>query len=267
MLQLWTSLLPDWSGQAAAGEPAWLVPQFYDPAADRFPVSIHSWLLRTPRHTILIDTCAGNAKPRPTFRLLDQLETPYLQNLAQAGVTPAEVDYVICTHLHVDHVGWNTRLEGGRWVPTFPKAQYLLPRLDCESADRRGALYRDSILPVIESGQARFVEGDERLMDEMQLVPARGHSPGQMAVQVRSLGDEAMFTGDVVHHPLQIRHPEWNSNLCEDADMARRTRRRILEHCAQNGSRIFPAHFANPHYGRVSLATGQFDFVPGGGEA
>lgn len=272
-LELPGTLLPDWRSELANEHLDWLLPRFYVPNRDRFPVSIHSWLLRSGTKTILIDTCAGNGKTRPTYRRLERLDTPYLDRLASAGVRPEDVDFVICTHLHVDHVGWNTTYVEGQWRPTFPNAQYILSRLDCEARDpahghaREGtpehAIYADSVLPVMEAGQARIVDGDEEVDEYIDLVPARGHSPGQMAVRVQSRGCEALFVGDVMHHPLQIRFPEWNSRLCEDGENARKTRRRILEHCAAHGSLLLPAHFAAPHYGRVCRSGNSYAFVPG----
>jgi len=265
-------LFAEWRKEMADEYRDWLVPDFYSPDADTFHVSIHSWLLRTPRHTILIDTCGGNAKLRPASPRFHQLDTPYLERLAAAGVAPADVDYVICTHFHVDHVGWNTRLVDGRWVPTFPKATYVLSRLECEVRDPRrtpgkeptpgNLIFNDSILPVIESGQARMVEGDERVLEGIDLTPTHGHSPGQMAVRVQSRGEEGMFIGDVMHHPLQVYHPNWNSRFCEDPEAARRTRLRVLEHCAEHQSLVLPAHFATPHCGKVVRREGRFAFVP-----
>jgi glyoxylase-like metal-dependent hydrolase (beta-lactamase superfamily II) len=255
-----------------AGEYDWLVPDFYIPEADNFQVSIHSWLLRTPSHTILIDTCGGNAKVRPASPRFHQLNTPYLERLQAAGVAPGDVDYVICTHFHVDHVGWNTRLVEGRWVPTFPKATYILSRIECEARDPRrdpskaptpgNLIFLDSVLPVIEAGQARLVEGDERILEGIGLMPTHGHSPGQMAVRVQSRGEEGMFIGDVMHHPLQIYNPGWNSRFCEDAETARRTRLRVLGHCADHDSLMLPAHFARPHCGKVVRRGERFAFVP-----
>jgi glyoxylase-like metal-dependent hydrolase (beta-lactamase superfamily II) len=271
-LELWTTLLPDWRKEMADQHREWLAPRFYTPDRDMFKVSIHSWLVKTPRHQILIDTCSGNHKLRPTFKLLNQLDTPWLDRLQGAGVSPEDVDYVICTHFHVDHVGWNTRRVGNRWVPTFPNATYVLSRVEREVRDpqfgvaKQGSpdhmIFLDSILPVIEAGQARMVEGDEALAEGVDLVPAPGHAPGQMAVRVRSRGEEAMFVGDVMHHPLQIHHPQWNTNLCEDPDMARRTRVRILEHCVEHASLLAPAHFASPHCGQVIRAGSGFAFQP-----
>lgn len=267
-----STLLPDWKQGRVPMDLACLAPDFYDARNDRFRVSIHSWLLKHGTLRILIDTCAGNRKHRPGFKLLHELDTPWLSRLGQAGVQPERVDFVVCTHFHVDHVGWNTRLVDHRWVPTFPNARYIFPRLEREALDpafgiakpgsSEHAIYLDSILPIIEAGQAVFVEGDESITPGVDLMPVPGHSKGQIAVRVHSRGAEAMFVGDVVHHPLQIHHPEWNSALCEDPVMARDTRVKVLHHCARNASLIAPAHFARPHCGRVVRDSSGFRFLP-----
>jgi glyoxylase-like metal-dependent hydrolase (beta-lactamase superfamily II) len=271
-LELWSSMLPDWQQQMASENHAWLTPDFYAPESDRFKISIHSWLVKRAEHRILIDTCAGNQKIRPTFKLVNELDTPWMERLGEAGVSPEDVDFVICTHFHVDHIGWNTRLEGCRWVPTFPNAKYVFPRREFEALDpafgiaKPGSaahlIFLDSILPVIEAGQAMFVEGDESILEGVDLIPAPGHSPGQVAVRIRSRGEEAMFVGDVLHHPLQIYHPDWNTSLCEDPVEARRTRLSVLNHCAQHGSLLAPAHFGRPHCGNVRRELSGFSFVP-----
>lgn len=271
-LELRSALLPDWRKELADKHRDWLVPDFYVPEKDLFRVSIHSWLVKSPKHRILIDTCAGNHKRRPTFRLLNELDTPWLDRLKNAGFSPGNIDYIICTHFHVDHVGWNTRRVSDRWVPTFPNATYYFSRREREVRDpafgiaKEGSpdhmIFLDSILPVIEAGQAVFVEGSESIANGIDFIPAPGHSPGQMGVRIRSDDKEAMFIGDVLHHPLQIYYPLWNSNQCENPDLARRTRIRILEYCAQNGSLIAPAHFARPHCGHVIPSELGFTFVP-----
>jgi glyoxylase-like metal-dependent hydrolase (beta-lactamase superfamily II) len=268
VLRMPVALLPEWDKAAALEQQAWLVPDFYLPERDRIMISIHSWLLKTRRHVILIDTCGGNAKPRPTFKALDRIDTPYLHRLAEAGVTPVDVNYVVCTHLHVDHVGWNTHLVDGRWVPTFPNAVYILPRREIEQfsgvaeSSPEHQIHLDSIQPILDAGQARIVEGDENLDEGIDLMPTPGHSPGHTAVRLRSRGEEALFAGDVLHHPIQIYQPRWNSRSCFDAEGARRTRLQILEHCARTGSLVLPTHFASPHYGRVVPREGGYAFVP-----
>jgi len=247
----------------------WLVPHHYSAEDDRLITSIHSWLIRTSRHTILLDSCAGNHKDRPGFARFHQLDTPFLQRLRAAGVQPEEVDIVLCTHLHADHVGWNTRLVDGCWVPTFPNARYLFSRVENEIGDprrnraaeadllRRNA-YRDSVLPVIEAGQAVLVDGDHAIDDCLTIVPAPGHTPGHVALWLENAAGRAMFCGDAIHHALQMHAPHWNSGFCELPDVARTTRRRILEQCVEQRAPLFPGHFGAPHVARVVAAGGAF---------
>ena len=175
-------LLPDLPDDAVAREKHWLAPRFYDEAQDSVAIHVQSWLLRTKHHTILVDTCGGNCKPRAHFPVFDQRNGPYLENLQAAGVSPEEIDFVFCTHLHIDHVGWNTKLENGRWVPTFPKAKYLFSKTEYEAADprnRAGAehqetdeIFFDSVLPVVEAGLSQAVDGIHQIDDQLTIEPA-----------------------------------------------------------------------------------------------
>jgi glyoxylase-like metal-dependent hydrolase (beta-lactamase superfamily II) len=240
----------------------WLVPDHYSPAEDRLITSIHSWLIRTPHHIVLLDACAGNHKERPGFPRFHQLRTDYLDRLRRAGVAPEQVDLVLCTHLHADHVGWNTQLRDGRWVPTFPNARYLFSKIENEigdprhnpAADRdlqRGGAYRDSVLPVIEAGLAMPVDGDHAIDDSMTIYPTPGHTPGHVAMRLANPQGRAVFCGDAIHHALQVYAPHWNSKFCELPDLARATRRALLEQCAEDRALLFPGHFGAPHVARI----------------
>lgn len=167
---------------------------------------------------------------------------------------------MLCTHLHVDHVGWNTRLVDGRWVPTFPNAKYVFsleelnfwdpaknPHLPQEPRD----VFTDSVLPVIAANQAQVVNMRDQLSDALLIDPTPGHSPGHISLRLVSGQDEGIFTGDVMHHPIQIYRPEWNSRFCMDPQQAVATRKQLLEHCAEHKSLIFPGHFGAPHAGRI----------------
>ncbi len=257
-------LLPDWDPAVLAEHGHWLAPRYYDPAANVLVSSIHSWLIQTPHHTILIDTCVGNHKPRPHFPRFHMRDTPYLARLKAAGVNPGDVDYVMCTHLHVDHVGWNTTLRDGRWVPTFPNAKYVFsrtehdhwnPALNTTHPPETAAVFADSVAPVIAAGQARMVEMTDRLGDTLLIEPAPGHAPGHVVFRLledaNGKGEEGVFIGDVMHHPIQVYRPEWSSRFCTDPREAETSRRRVLEHCAGCAARVFPAHFGAPHTGRV----------------
>jgi glyoxylase-like metal-dependent hydrolase (beta-lactamase superfamily II) len=240
----------------------WLVPVHYIPATDKLITSNHSWLIRTGRHTILLDSCAGNHKERPWLPRFHQLNTPFLERLRAAGVEPDDIDIVLCTHLHADHVGWNTQLENGRWVPTFKKARYLFSRIeqqhwDPSIGDRRtqnpgrAGMYDDSVLPVIQSGQSVLLDGEHDIDERLLVRPAPGHTPGHVVLQLTDGGEKAMFCGDVCHHPIQVYEPDWNTRFCEIPEQARATRRQVLEYCAEHDARLFPTHFAVPHVARI----------------
>jgi glyoxylase-like metal-dependent hydrolase (beta-lactamase superfamily II) len=254
----------------------WLVPHHYAPSHDRLITSVHSWLIRTRYHMILLDCCAGNHKDRPGFARFHQLDTPFLARLRAAGATPEQIDIVLCTHLHSDHVGWNTVRRDGAWVPTFPNARYLFSRAENEYGDpgrnlqadadpQRSNAYRDSVLPVIERGQAQLIDGSHAIDDALLIEPAPGHSIGHVVLKLVQTGAHALFCGDVVHHPLQVYAPDWNSGFCELPDQARTTRRRVLEYCAEERALLFPAHFGVPHVAAINHAGDAFvpTFVAG----
>ena len=255
-------LLPDLPAEAIERNLGWLAPNHYDPVKKRFVMGTHTWLLRTQRHVILVDTCIGNHKARPNSPGFDNLEQPYLERLAQAGFKPEDIDFVLCTHLHVDHVGWNTQLRDGRWVPTFPNAKVLCSKTELASAeakanaDRPGdddrAVWQDSLLPVLEAGQLLAVEGRHAIEDGLLVDPTPGHTPGHVVLRAESAGERMLFAGDICHHPLQVYYPDVNSRFCEDAAGARAMRRRVLADCAESGALFAPAHWGPPHAGRVS---------------
>jgi glyoxylase-like metal-dependent hydrolase (beta-lactamase superfamily II) len=254
----------------------WLVPHHYAPAQDRLITSVHSWLIRTKHHTVLVDSCAGNHKDRPGFARFHQRDTPFLARLREAGATPEAIDIVLCTHLHSDHVGWNTVRRNGSWVPTFPNAKYLFscaenaygdprhnPRADADP--QRSNAYRDSVLPVIESGQAQLIDGSHAIDDVLLIEPAPGHTIGHVILKLAQADGRALFCGDVLHHPLQVYAPHWNSGFCELPEQARTTRRRVLDHCAEERALLFPAHFGAPHVATITREGEAFvpKFVPG----
>ncbi len=251
----------------------WMVPHHYDPNEDRLVMSIHSWLIRTPRHTILFDTCSGNHKNRPWNARFHQLDTPYLERLREAGVAPEDIDIVLCTHLHADHCGWNTRLVDGRWIPTFPNAKYLFSRKENDRWDprvthdkSRAELYGDSVLPVIESGQALILEDGAFAIDDLLMVePSPGHTIGHVLLKAGRRDDQGVFCGDVIHHPVQVFEPDWNTKFCEHPEQARATRRRVLQYCAEHGAILFPIHFAVPYAVGILERRGGFlpAFAPG----
>ena len=277
------TLYPGAEPQALERHRARLEAGSFDPATGTFIQSIHSWLVRTPHHTILIDTATGNDKNRPDIPPLHRLNEPFLARLAAAGVTPEEVDYVLLTHVHADHVGWNTRLVDGRWMPTFPNATYIFSRIEqaygeslargaepTESARPDPALgpalrkpadrvYDDSVRPVIEAGLARLIAADgDEVLGGISFIPTPGHSIDHASIRLVSRGEQALFAGDVMHHPLQVYEPSLNSCFCEFPEAALRSRAFILEDAAETGATVFTTHFAQSSVGRIDRTGGRF---------
>ncbi|WP_369252747.1 MBL fold metallo-hydrolase [Streptomyces sp. R41] len=217
-------------------------------------VAMQTWLLRSEGRTILVDTGVGNDKSRPAVSGWDHLRLDYLGNLARAGVRPEDVDLVVNTHLHVDHVGWNTRLIDGAWVPTFPNATHLMPKADFNfwnpenNPDIAGGVnenvFEDSVAPVHAAGQVQLWETSHRIDASLRLEAAPGHTPGSSVVKLASGSDRALFAGDLMHTPLQVMQPDHNSCFCQDPDQARTTRRRLLGWAADANALVLPAHFS-----------------------
>ena len=229
-------------------------------------MSVHALVIESGGRRILVDTCVGNDKVRPTIPGWDRRQGRFLADLAEAGFPAESIDTVLCTHLHVDHVGWNTRLEQGRWVPTFANARYLFAERELvfwrEQNDQSfGDVFGDSVRPILDAGLADLVKHDHLVAPELRLEPTPGHTPGHVSVRLRSRGEEAVVTGDLMHHPVQCAHPEWASRADVDAELARHTRRSFLESSARSGALIFGTHFAGPTAGRVVRDGAAFRFA------
>ena len=231
----------------------WLSPHFLD-AEGLLILSIHSLLVESQDRCILVDTCIGNDKER-RFREWNKMQGAFLEELERAGVTRQSVDEVLCTHLHVDHVGWNTMLVDDRWVPTFPNARYLFGRQEWDywkdQPEDAGPVITDSVRPILDAGLADLVETDHRLSEEVSLQATPGHTPGHVSVWIRSRGEEAVITGDMIHHPCQMVHPDWSASVDFDQDQSRATRAGFLERCADRPVLVIGSHFAGPTAGRV----------------
>ncbi|MDA1098107.1 MAG: MBL fold metallo-hydrolase [Proteobacteria bacterium] len=254
-----TTLFPDWDDAVFEAHKDWLVPVHVNPEKMTAPLSMHSWIVQLDGLTVLIDTCVGNDKNRMPAAPWHHAQGPYLQRLADAGFRAEDIDIVMCTHLHPDHVGWNTRLRDGRWVPTFPNAKYLFSRMEFEhlqanAQDMDRLCFDDSVLPIVEHGVAEMTDGAHALSDGLLLEPAPGHTPGHVTLKLESGSQAAIFTGDMLHHPLQVYYPDWNSRFCLLADEARISRRRVLDYCADRGALLMPAHFGAPHCCHVNRA-------------
>ncbi|MEP1208368.1 MAG: MBL fold metallo-hydrolase [Rhizobiaceae bacterium] len=213
---------------------------------------IQGFLLKTASHTILVDSCVGNHKDNSHPDWNQRSDDRFMASLTAAGITPNDVDYVLCTHLHTDHVGWNTKLEDGRWVPTFPNARYLIPEADDQHfGEGAGNAYKQSVLPVIEARQAEMVSAGHMLGDNITLIPTPGHTPGHVSVLLKSGSSEAVITGDALHTTAQCWHPDWHFKYDVDGAMAVASRRRLLEDASETNRTVLGSHFALPSIGRV----------------
>ena len=232
----------------------WLRPHFANPDG-KVIMSVHAFVIESPGHRLVVDTCIGNDKRR-AFPGWNMLQLPFLADLEKAGFARDSIDRVLCTHLHVDHVGWNTILVDGKWTPTFPRARYLIGRKEWEhwsKASEPGTreLLDDSVRPVFEAGLAELVESDARITDEIRLEPTPGHTPGHHSVRISSRGQEAVITGDLMHHPVQMAHSEWGSHFDSDFNEAITTRRAFLERYGDQPILVLGTHFATPSAGRI----------------
>jgi glyoxylase-like metal-dependent hydrolase (beta-lactamase superfamily II) len=232
----------------------WLYPNYVGPDGELL-LSIHALLVEAPGLKLVVDTCIGNDRPR-SITQGQALQTAFLEDFLATGWTREGVDAVVCTHLHVDHCGWNTLLENGKWVPTFPNARYLIGRKEyehwrAEGGDEQQTILNESVQPIFDAGLAQLVDQDHRLSSEIRLVPTSGHTPGHVSVVIESAGERAMISGDFLHHPCQIGRPEWSSIADSDPDEARVTRRRVVEDVADSGTLFIGTHFPAPTAGRI----------------
>ena len=248
---------PDTTLEDWAPHREWLIAEgALNSATDSILLPMQSYMVRTSHHTILVDTCIGNDKHRPTRPAWNQkTDDNYMQGLAALGVSVEDIDFVMCTHLHHDHVGWNTRLVDGHWVPTFPNAKYLMSKKELDifrehDDPAASPSLNDSVLPVIESGQAELITSDYALDDEVWLEPTPGHTPDHFAVRLRSGDAHAVIGGDLMHSPVQCQHPEWRPRPDFDPPLAHATRRKFMELHAELNSLVCMMHFPLPSAGR-----------------
>lgn len=230
----------------------WLIPR-YATAEGKLRMSIHAYVLEAGARRIVVDTGLGNDKQDRHIPLWNNLNTPFLFKLAESGFPPETIDTVLCTHLHVDHVGWNTKLVAGAWVPTFPNARYLFGRTEYdywngfEESREQKAVFADSVKPVVDAGQAELIASETRICDEVSTFPTPGHSPGHLSIRIRSEGEEAVLLGDVAHHPCQFEHLDWSSTFDSDPAGAAKMRERLFGELAETRTRVFGGHF-DPGY-------------------
>jgi glyoxylase-like metal-dependent hydrolase (beta-lactamase superfamily II) len=241
---------------------AWLRPGFMDEKGS-FLISIHTLVVESQGRRILVDTCVGD-HAIPGFERFANLA--FLHDLAAAGFPRNSIDVVLCTHLHFDHVGWNTMRVGGGRVPTFPNARYLFARAEWDhwSAQEKpiyAPTLDDAVRPVIDAGLADLVETDHRITDEVWLEPTPGHTPGHVSVRIASQGEQALITGDMTHHPVQWAEPDWGIEADSDSAQAVRTRRRLIAEHADRGTLVIGTHYAPPTAGRIVTAVGGVRFA------
>ena len=244
-------LLPQ-ADPGALLEVPWLRPFIDDDG--RIVLSVHALVVESEGERLIVDTCIGNDKER-TYPRWNRMQTDFLDRLAQAGYPPETIDTVMCTHMHVDHVGWNTRLTDDGWVPTFTRARYLFAEDEWAYWQREpqefGPVVEDSVQPIFDAGLAQVVGQTHRVTDEVWLEPTPGHTPGHVSVHIASAGEEAIITGDMIHHPCQIAHPEWSSSADWNQEASAETRDAFLERYADRPVLVIGTHFAAPTAGHI----------------
>jgi glyoxylase-like metal-dependent hydrolase (beta-lactamase superfamily II) len=247
---------------------SWLEGFGLDAATGKLVLCFQSYVVRTPHHIVLIDSCIGNDKDRPGRPLWHKKTDPtFMRRLAAVGLSVEDIDVVMCTHLHLDHVGWNTRLENGRWVPTFPKARYLFSKIEydywaAEHQKTPSECIADSVIPIVEAKRAEFIRSDFGLDDHVTLLPTPGHTPDHFAVCLGRGGMDAVVTGDLIHSPIQMRYPELASRPDYDPKQAGATRRSFMERYCDTKTLCCTAHFPSPSVGHVTRWGDGFRFNP-----
>jgi glyoxylase-like metal-dependent hydrolase (beta-lactamase superfamily II) len=258
-------------GELIARLPRWLFPRFID-AEGQVGIVSQSWIVIIDGRVVVVDPCTGNGRSFPDFLPAHMLDTPYLERFAATGMRPEDVDYVFCTHLHMDHCGWNTLLRAGKYVPTFPNARYVMVQREFDRWDSRrpdhvpvpanAGTFENSVLPVLEAGLAELVSDTFRISASLQIEPAPGHTIGHSLLHLRSGASEAYFVGDAFHHPIEMIHPDLDSRTSENFPLTSETRRRIIDICLGSNALVIPAHFPCAFGGVLTRKDGELVFEP-----
>ena len=259
---------PSLTKELLAENRSWLQPGFVD-TADKLILCIQSFVIKTPHHNILVDSCVGNHKPRPTRPFWNMMNSDRFETaLKAAGLTFDDIDYVMCTHLHGDHVGWNTRLENGRWVPTFPKARYIMAERELEHWTQREKenpasvpWITDSVLPIVAAKRAQLVKSDFAFNEQVQFIPTPGHTIDHFSILVGRPGADALITGDMIHSPLQGKYPDMGMMADYDSPQAGQTRRKVFDRFSEASTVLCASHFPMPSTCRVHRAGTGYKFV------
>lgn len=259
------TLFSDGTSEALTPYSSWLKPNFID-EDDKLILSIHAFLIRAGGLNIIVDTCSGNGKKLPLFPEWNYLNTPFLENMARLGFPAESIDRVLCTHLHFDHVGWNTKLVGDQWLPTFPNARYLFGETEWgfwsgEEDHFDTGCKEQAILPVLEAGLADLVQSNHKINDEISLIPTPGHTPGHVSILITSKGEQAVITGDMFHHPCQMAKPGLLDIGDVEHDRAEATRIKFMETYSDGKTTILGTHFATPTSGKIVADGDGFRFV------
>jgi len=248
-----SGLIPDAPDGVIQKHMSWLEPFVAD--AENIVMSVHALLVESQGQRIVVDTCLGNGRVYPGIDEFSDLSGPFLEDLEAENFARESVDTVLCTHLHFDHVGWNTMLVDGAWVPTFPNARYLFGRREWEHWSKVEGDYTagfgDTVRPVVEAGLADFVESDHRVTDEVRLEPTPGHTPGHVSVRISSRSEQAVITGDLVHHPIQLAEPQWQMSADTDPVRASETRRDFVARYGDTPVLVIGTHFGGPTSGHI----------------
>lgn len=249
------SLFPDGTPEQLSAYDSWLRPNFLDTDGDMI-LSIHAFLINAGGLNIIVDTCAGNGKKLPLYEEWNNLNTPFLENMAALGFPADKIDRVLCTHLHFDHVGWNTHLVDGQWIPTFPNARYLFGATEWEFWKDEDDPYESHALdqalqPIFDAGQVDLVESTHKINDEISLIPTPGHTPGHVSILIQSKGEEAVITGDMFHHPLQMAKPGWIDMADVESSLAEKTRIEFMQRFGDSETTVLGTHFATPTAGKI----------------